>query len=67
MMSDQASLTDLPLSSLLIAQHASSSCETDRQTDNTSTFVSMDVASQQIEGILAKFGLEAATVKPVRD
>ena len=38
--------------------------QTDRQTaDNTSTFVSLDVASQQTERILAKFGLEAATVK----
>jgi hypothetical protein len=34
-----------------------------RQTDSTSPFVSLDVASQQIERILAKSGLEGYTVK----
>jgi hypothetical protein len=31
--------------------------------NNTSPFVSLDVASQQTERILAKFGLEGSTVK----
>jgi hypothetical protein len=63
MTSDQAPLTDIPLSLLLFAQNASSARETDRQTDNTIPFVSLDVASQQIERILAKFGLGDSTVK----
>ena len=37
--------------------------QTDRQTDKTSTFVRLDVAAQRTERILAKFGLEAATVR----
>ena len=39
--------------------------QTDRQTDNTSPFVSLDVASQQTERILSKFGLKSYTVKPL--
>ena len=63
MTSSHVPLTDIPLRSLLFAQHANGARETDTQTDNTSPFVSLDVASQQTERILAKFGLEGSTAK----